>query len=71
MSAFTDFYKKRLFKQGDGQRLTTIDFLINEVVAEMQSVVDPTRWNVLLDQKEALELEREGIVARSGEFKMQ
>ena len=71
MSAFTDYYKKKLFKQSGGQRLGAIDFRINELIAEMQAVVDPTKWRHLLDEKEALEMEHSDIVAQVGEFKMQ
>ncbi len=70
MNAFTEFYKNNLFKKNDGQRLTAIDFRIQELIGEMQAVVDPTKWNVLLDEKAALEQERLDIVARSGDFKM-
>lgn len=71
MSEFTDFYKKKIFKQSAGQRLTQIDFLINDVIAEMQSVVDPTKWNELLNQKEQLEIERELLAVYSQGFKIQ
>lgn len=70
MSKFSDYYAKHLFKQSGGQRLTAIDFLINEIDAQMQAVVDPTRWRHLLDEKQRLDEERKEIVAREGEFKM-
>lgn len=69
MNAFREFYGKHLYKNNDGARLTQIDFLINDVIAEMQAVVNPTKWNELLREKELLELERADIVMRSGEFK--
>lgn len=71
MSSFSEYYKKNIFKQSGGQRLAAIDFSINEIVNEMQSKVDPTRWNVLLEQKANLEREREEITAYMGELKMQ
>lgn len=71
MSSFTDYYKKNLFKQSGGQRLAAIDFLIADLISEMQSVVDPTKWNILLEEKEKLEMERKEIVSDQGEFKMQ
>lgn len=70
MSAFRDYYAKHLYKSGDGARLTQIDFLINDVIAEMSLKVDPTRWNDLLREKDLLEMERLDIVKRSGENKM-
>lgn len=70
MSKFSEFYGKHLFKQSAGQRLTAIDFLINEIDSQMQAVVDPTRWRHLLDEKQRLDEERKEIVSRQGEFKM-
>lgn len=71
MNAFADFYKKHLFKQSRGARLAAIDFLINEIDAEINKGVDPTRWRHLLDDRQMLELERDEIAGEVGELKMQ
>ncbi len=66
MSAFLDYYKKHLFKQSDGQRLAAIC----ELDKQMQAIVDPTRWRLILDDKQKLEEEKKEILSRSGNFKM-
>lgn len=71
MSDFAEFYKKHLFKQSRGARLAAIDFLINSIDADINKGVDPTRWRHLLDDREALEKERDEISAEVGELKMQ
>ena len=69
MNAFAEYYKKHLFKESRGARLTAIDFVINEIDAQINKGVDPTRWRHLLDDREALEKEREDIVDMIGELK--
>lgn len=61
-NAFAKYYKEKVFKESADMRLTQIDFAINDLIAELQSVVDPTKWNELLRQKEVLEAERELLV---------
>lgn len=58
---FKDFYKVRIFKESAEQRLIQIDFAINDLIAELQSVVNPTKWNEILRSKEMLEAERDLI----------
>lgn len=70
MSQFSEHWKKNNYRKSDGARLAEIDFQMCEIDAQMQAVVDPTRWRFLLDDKAKLEEEKKGILARSGEFKM-
>lgn len=58
MSSFRDFW---CAKNNPELRLSQIDTMMKEIDAEILAKVDPTRWRKLLDQKEALEQEREGL----------
>ena len=58
MSKFRDFW---VAKNNPEARIAQIDLMLKEVDAEITRKVDPTRWNKLLDQKEVLEQEREGL----------
>lgn len=62
VNRFREFYKQRIFKESADMRLTQIDFGINELIAEMQNAIDPTKWRHILDAKEILEAERELII---------
>lgn len=66
MTAFSAWYKKHIFKANAEERLIEIDFLINNVIADMTRTPDPTQWNRLLNQKELLEIERQGIAESVG-----
>lgn len=61
MSAFRDVYVKTIYKSNAEERLIQIGFLINETIAAMAMTIDPAKWNALLDQKEALEIEEQNI----------
>lgn len=71
MSRFSQYYKNHIAKSGGSERVAAIDFMVKDIVDEMQSKVDPTRWNVLLEQKDALEAERAEIVSDQGEVRVQ
>jgi hypothetical protein len=58
MSKFRDWW---VAKNNPEARAAQIDLMIKEIDAEFATKVDPTRWNKLLDQKEVLEQEREGL----------
>lgn len=61
MSKFSDFWKSAAYYGNPTKRMEQIDILLKEIDTQMQSKVDPTMWRKMLDQKEALEQEREGL----------
>ena len=58
MSKFRDWW---VAKNNPAERISQIELMMKEIDAEMVRKVDPTRWRKLLDQKEVLEQEREGL----------
>lgn len=68
MSKFRDFW---IAKHDPEARAAQIDILLKEIDAEMLRKVDPTRWSRLLDQKQVLEQEREGLSLGHAPLRMQ
>lgn len=58
MSAFKDLWKAM---NNPGKRAEEIDLVIKQIDEEMQKRVDPTMWRHLLDKKQSLERERDGL----------
>jgi len=61
MSKFSDFWKAAAYYGNPEKRMEQIGMLLKEIDVQMQSKVDPTMWRKMLDQKEVLEQEREGL----------
>ncbi len=61
MSAFKEFWKNAAYYGNPEKRMEQIEGMMTEIDKEIQSVVDPTRWRKLLDQKEALGQEMLGL----------
>ena len=57
-NGFKSFYKERIYKATGPQRLAEIDFMLEDMKKEMQSVVDPTLWRKLIEKNDMLQLER-------------
>ena len=55
---FSDFWKS--FNNPEA-RAEQLQGMMTSIDKEMQSFVDPTRWRHLLDQKQDLEYELEGL----------
>ncbi len=58
MSNFRDYWRA---KGNPEARVAQIDSMLKQLDADMQSKVDPTGWNRLLEQKSVLEKERASL----------
>jgi hypothetical protein len=61
MTAFSDFYKKTIYRKNAQERLEEINFQLAGLGVEMEKTTDPTMWNRLLDRAEMLKAEQEEL----------